>query len=180
MARGTLIYYGLRLFADNPVGYGLAFAPMTLWSSYWPDIYTMPAPRGVQVNDLHNYLLTMVNTYGIGLLLLAPIIARLLRSAGASFIFFVPYFVQILFHNAGPFYNDTVIWFVSAAIATAVSSRSQFEGAATFMSPRGRSVGIRRNTEPVGLYLGNGRDRVRGFGGGRRARRSWGPRPEKS
>lgn len=118
-ARITMVYYGLRLFADNPLGYGLAFAPMTLWSSYWPDLYMMPAPEGVRIHDLHNYVLSMLNIYGIGLLLLAPLIAKLLRRAGASLIFFVPYFVHILFHNSGPFYNDNVFWFVIAAVAAA-------------------------------------------------------------
>jgi hypothetical protein len=120
-ARSTLVYYGLRLFADNPLGYGLSFAPMTLWQSYWPDLYTMSAPQGTRENDLHNYLVNMLNIYGIGLLLLVPIVAKLLRRSKASLIFFIPYLVHILFHNSGPFYNDNVIWFVVAAIAAARS-----------------------------------------------------------
>lgn len=118
-ARATLVYYGLRLFADNPLGYGFTFAPMTLWSSYWPDLYTMAAPRGTRENDLHNYFVNMLNIYGIGILLLTPLIARLLSRSKSSLIFFIPYFVHILFHNSGPFYNDNVIWFVIAAIAAA-------------------------------------------------------------
>lgn len=116
-ARSTLVYYGLRLFADNPLGYGLTFAPMTLWQSYWPDLYMMQAPGGVRENDLHNYLVNMLNIYGIGLLILAPIVAKLLWHSKASLIFFIPYLVHILFHNSGPFYNDNVIWFVIATIA---------------------------------------------------------------
>ncbi len=116
-ARSTLVYYGLRLFADNPLGYGLTFAPMTLWHSYWPELYVMQAPRGVRVNDLHNYLVSMLNIYGIGLLLLTPIVARLLWHSKTSLIFFIPYVVHIIFHNSGPFYNDNVIWFVIATIA---------------------------------------------------------------
>ena len=42
-ARLTLVYYGWRLFADNPLGYGFSFAPMTLWTSYWPDLYMAPS-----------------------------------------------------------------------------------------------------------------------------------------
>ena len=118
-ARITMVSYGLRLFADNPLGYGLAFAPMTLWTSYWQDLYMMPAPEGIRIHDLHNYVLNMLNIYGIGILLLAPLIAKLLRRAGGSLIFFIPYLVHILFHNSGPFYNDNVIWFVMAAIAAA-------------------------------------------------------------
>ena len=153
-ARGTLVYYGLRLFADNPVGYGLTFAPMTLWSSYWPDLYTMPAPQGVRENDLHNYVVSMLNIYGIGILLLVPIIARLLRRAGASLIFFVPYMVHILFHNSGPFYNDNVIWFVIAAIAAA-NTASVPSGYAAVSSTARRSrslprLGARFATPPGG------------------------------
>lgn len=142
-ARTTLIYYGLRLFADNPLGYGLMFAPMTLWSSYWPDLYMMPAPQGARVNDLHNYAISMLNIYGIGILLLMPIIARLLRRAGPSLIFFVPYIVQILFHNAGPFFNDNVIWFVIAAIA-ATSVASETRGQAAPVSTARRFRGSQR------------------------------------
>lgn len=116
-ARSTLAYYGLRLFADNPLGYGLTFAPMTLWQSYWPDLYLMQAPRGVRENDLHNYLISMLNIYGVGLLIFAPILAKLLSASKSYLIFFIPYLVHIFFHNSGPFYNDNVIWFVIAAIA---------------------------------------------------------------
>ena len=75
-ARSTLVYYGLRLFADNPLGYGLTFAPMTLWNSYWPDLYTDASAPGARVNDLHNYVMNMLNIYGIGILLFAPIVGR--------------------------------------------------------------------------------------------------------
>ena len=118
-ARSTLVYYGLRLFADNPVGYGLTFAPMTLWQHYWPDLYMMQAPEGTRENELHNYLVNMINTYGVGLLLFTPVVVRLLTRSKASLIFFIPYIIHILFHNYGPFFNDNVIWFVVAAIAAA-------------------------------------------------------------
>lgn len=118
-ARYTLIYYGTQLFLDNPLGYGLKFEPMNYWSSYWPAVYLMPAPEGVQIRDLHNYVLTMLNTYGVGLLLVLPIALKLLFRAGVSLIFFVPYAVHVFFHNSGPFANDTVIWFVIAAIVAA-------------------------------------------------------------
>jgi hypothetical protein len=152
-ARMTMIVYGLRLFADNPLGYGLAFAPMSLWSSYWSDLYLLPAPEGIRIHDLHNYVLNMLNMYGIGLLLLAPLIARLLRRATSSLIFFVPYLVHILFHNSGPFYNDNVIWFVIAAVAAA-GRRSEPRTAAApafgaarnsgRLQPVGRPVALRR------------------------------------
>ena len=64
----------------------------------------MPAPQGARVNDLHNDAVSMLNIYGIGIYCLfgsSPNCSR----AGASLIFFVPYVVHILFHNAGPFFN---------------------------------------------------------------------------
>jgi len=119
VGRFTMAYYGIRLFLDNPLGYGLAFDPAGMWGKYWFDLYTMPAPMVVQVHDLHNFVLSMMNIYGVGLLLLAPLAWKLLRQSGGSLIFFIPYIFQILFHNSGPFYNDNLIWFVIAAIAAA-------------------------------------------------------------
>lgn len=129
-ARSTLAYYGLRLFVDNPLGYGLTFAPWTLWQKYWPDLYLMQAPQGTRENELHNYLVSMLNIYGIGLLLLAPVVARLLWRSKRSLIFFIPYLVHILFHNSGPFYNDNVIWFVIAAIAATNQGQETHSNAA--------------------------------------------------
>ncbi|MFC7536044.1 O-antigen ligase family protein [Sphingomonas sp. GCM10030256] len=139
-ARSTLVYYGLRLFADNPLGYGLTFAPMTLWQGYWPDLYMMQSPQGTRENDLHNYLVTMINVYGVGLLLLTPIVARLIWQIRASLIFFIPYMVHIFFHNSGPFHTDNVIWFAIAAIAAAEPVRLE--------QPAGAGGRIARRTMP--------------------------------
>jgi hypothetical protein len=143
-ARMTMVVYGLRLFEDNPAGYGLAFAPMTLWSSYWSDLYMMPAPEGIRIHDLHNYVLNMLNMYGIGILMLAPLIARLLRRAGSSLIFFIPYLVHILFHNSGPFYNDNVLWFVIAAVAAAGHEAEMRSDAARASSVARNPMGLQR------------------------------------
>ena len=120
-ARSVFAYYGIRLFIDNPVGYGFAFHPAELWAPYWPELYMMRGSRGTQENMLHNYVLSMVNIYGIGILLFAPLAIRLLRRAAFYSIFFIPYGVHILFHNSGPYYSDTIIWFVIAAIGTAAA-----------------------------------------------------------
>lgn len=155
-ARSTLVYYGLRLFADNPLGYGLTFAPMTLWQHYWPDLYMMQAPEGARENELHNYLVNMINTYGVGLLLFTPVVARLLMRSKASLIFFIPYIIHILFHNYGPFFNDNVIWFVVAAIAAAnveqdVRREAALRGiAAPALNSRRMSPALRRYTGRAG------------------------------
>ena len=120
-ARSVFTYYGIRLFIDNPVGYGFGFLPYELWAPYWPDLYMMRGSRGTQENMLHNYVLSMVNIYGVGLLIVAPLALKLLIRAFPYYIFFIPYGVHILFHNSGPFYSDTIIWFVIAAIGTATA-----------------------------------------------------------
>jgi hypothetical protein len=123
-ARSVFAWYGTRLFLDNPLGYGFGFFPAELWAPYWPELYMMRGSRGTQENMLHNYVLSMINIYGIGILLFAPLAFRLLKRVRAYALFFVPYAVHILFHNSGPFYSDTIIWFVIAAIGAAAAEAS--------------------------------------------------------
>ncbi|CAA9496711.1 MAG: hypothetical protein AVDCRST_MAG44-508 [uncultured Sphingomonas sp.] len=142
-ARSVFAYYGMRLFFDNPLGYGLAFQPTELWSGYWSDLYTMRGAKGTQTSQLHNYALSMLNIYGAGLLLFVPIVAKLLRRGSASLIFFVPYIVHIAFHNSGPLYSDIVIWFVFAAISAAGAAKESPDLDQRFvplMRPWARSV----------------------------------------
>lgn len=137
-ARSVFAWYGTRLFIDNPIGYGFGFHPAELWAPYWPELYMMRGSRGTQENMLHNYVLSMINIYGVGILLFAPLAIKLLIRAGLYCLFFIPYAVHILFHNSGPFYSDTIIWFVIAAIgaATARSTRRAV-GHSHSMPPRG-------------------------------------------
>lgn len=117
--RIVFAYYGVRLFLDNPIGYGLTFDPTALWGRYWSDLYLIRGAQGAQVHPLHNYVLSMLNIYGFGLLLFVPFAMKLLKGARGSLIFFVPYLVEILFHNAGPFFNDVILWFAIAAVSAA-------------------------------------------------------------
>lgn len=117
--RIVFAYYGFRLFLDNPIGYGLTFDPTAHWGQYWSDLYLIRGAQGAQVHPLHNYVLSMLNIYGFGLLLFVPIALKLLGRAKGSLIFFVPYVIEILFHNAGPFFNDVILWFTVAAVSAA-------------------------------------------------------------
>lgn len=119
VGRMPMVSFGVRLFLDNPLGYGFAFKPFDHWTAYWDQFYTLPGAVVIQTRHLHNYVLNMVNTYGVGLLLLVPLLIALLRESRASLIFFLPYVVHIMFHNSGPFWNDMLIWFVIATIAVA-------------------------------------------------------------
>ena len=119
--RSVFVYYGMRLFIDNPLGYGFGFVPYQLWEPYWSDLYMMRGASGTREHMLHNYMLSMINIYGVGLLILAPLALKLLLRTFPYYIFFIPYAVHILFHNSGPFYSDTIIWFVIAAIGVAAA-----------------------------------------------------------
>jgi hypothetical protein len=118
-SRLALAYYGVRLFLDNPLGYGFAFEPFRYWTEYWHDLYMIPTATAVQSSVLHNYLLSMLNIYGVGLLLVLPFVVKLLVRARAALIFFIPYMVQIAFHNSAPFFGDTIIWLVVPAVVAA-------------------------------------------------------------
>ncbi|MDZ4138771.1 MAG: O-antigen ligase family protein [Erythrobacter sp.] len=115
--RESLFTYGLMLFINNPLGYGFEFTPSDHWQKYWQEIYTLTNPSGIRTAELHNYLLNMMNVYGIGLIIFLPLIYALLKRARYVLIFFIPYIIHIMFHNSGPFWNDTIFWFAVAALA---------------------------------------------------------------
>jgi hypothetical protein len=119
LGRLTLLQYGVQLFLANPLGYGFGFDPRAFWMDHWRDMYQLTQAEVIQVSILHNYPLSMLNVYGIGLLLLLPLCAAILYRTRACFLFFVPYVVHILFHNSAPFMGDTIVWIVIAVVAAA-------------------------------------------------------------
>jgi hypothetical protein len=121
--RQSLFTYGLYLFRDNPLGYGFGFDPIEHWTKYWQDLYTLDNPNVVKISELHNYMLNMLNTYGVGLVLVAPLVWELLFRARYSMIFFIPYIVHTTFHNTGPFWNDMIFWYVVATLSSYVPAR---------------------------------------------------------
>lgn len=146
MGRITLSYYGLRLFLDNPFGYGLDFDPTRYWQSYWSDLAAMPSAGSVQIYPLHNYILSMLNFYGIGMLALIPLIVLAFRPYRGSFIFFVPYGFHILFHNAGPFWNDALIWLILPVAHQASQTQRALPFQTEPPSPRSRRLSSAADT----------------------------------
>jgi hypothetical protein len=153
--RSSLVALGLLLFADNPLGYGFGFDPTQHWSKFWQDLYTMDNPSVLKDTQLHNYVLNMLNTYGIGLLLAVPLAAHLLMRSRHVIIFFIPYIVHIMFHNFGPYWNDTPFWFTVAALAAPLLSRS---GTPIAEQDEGDHV----DPQVDGPYLGSDDEGVRG------------------
>ncbi len=100
----------------------------------------MRGSRGTQENMLHNYVLSMINIYGVGILILVPLAIKLLIRTSVYLIFFIPYAVHILFHNSGPFYSDTIIWFVIAAIGVAAAQNQGGHRARSMPPPVIRGV----------------------------------------
>lgn len=123
--RGSLIAMGILLFTDNPLGYGFGFSPTDHWPKFWQELYTLQNPSVLKDTQLHNYILNMINTYGIGLLLAAPVAYSLLMRARTVIIFYIPYIIHIMFHNFGPYWNDTPFWFTVAALAAPLLATGQ-------------------------------------------------------
>lgn len=128
--RAALFYYGFLLFVNHPLGYGLGFDPTLYWGDYWHLVQGMPNAGAIQVFPLHNYILSMLNFYGVGILLLAPLLWIVFRSYRWTALYFIPYVAHIMFHNAGPFWDDPLIWSVIAVaagyrqVASSVATRS--------------------------------------------------------
>jgi O-Antigen ligase len=129
MGRLALWKFGMLLFRDNPLGYGFGFVPASQhWMPYWHELYTLQGADDIKTKELHNYVLIMLNTYGVGLMLILPLLASILRRVGNYLIYFIPYLAHIMFHNSGPFWNDTLIWFVVGALSAGVVAAPSREG----------------------------------------------------
>ena len=113
--RQTLVYYGWRLLNARPFGYGLGFDPRLHWEGQWPYIRDLPNAIVVRTVELHNYALNMLNYYGVMILGTLPFIGWMLYRRRMLLLGFIPYCVHIVFHNYGPFQNDTLIMFLIAA-----------------------------------------------------------------
>lgn len=124
VGRLSLIKYGLLLIRDNPLGYGFAFNPSDHWMKYWRELYGLQSSDDVQSKELHNYVLNMVNTYGVGLLLVMPMAVALIRRSSRYLIYFLPYIMHILLHNSGPYWNDNILWFVVGALSASLAGEN--------------------------------------------------------
>lgn len=110
--RGVLANYGVRLFLDNPLGYGLGFNSTDLWADYWEYLQYANNSQVVKTFTLHNYFLLMLNKYGIATLMVLPILLPRSRKDWTMLLAFVPYFFHVAFHNDGPLQADFLIWYI--------------------------------------------------------------------
>lgn len=108
-----LLLYGLQLFLDNPLGYGLSFDTTSIASNYFVFINTLGLNfYAIENLALHNSYINILVCYGIfGFILYLYFLytifnLRLHPSLKYFKILFLAYFVNILVHNAGIFYGD--------------------------------------------------------------------------
>lgn len=128
MVRGGLVQYGMQLFYLNPVGYGLGFDSRALSSSADIDFSRIDNAAIVinvfSVVGLHNFLVTMLNRYGVAFIFLSIWCAYILLKKRIYLIPFVPYIVHILFHNLGPLDIDYVIWCAIGTLSVSETVRT--------------------------------------------------------
>jgi hypothetical protein len=120
--RVTLIFYGLQLFREHPLGYGLGFDPTRYWGDHLELLMTFTNPNSAISFELHNYPLTILNYYGVGILLAIPAAFAMMARHRSVLLAFLPYVIHILFHNYGPLAkNDHLIFLAFAAVAMPVA-----------------------------------------------------------
>ncbi|MCI0428968.1 MAG: O-antigen ligase family protein [Rhodospirillales bacterium] len=112
VGRFVLQYYGLLLFLARPIGYGLTFDSTEHWTEFWTYVKDFDNANAVTAYALHNYFLMMINKYGFPILLVAGAVAWKLGRHKWALLGFVPYLVQIFFHNDGPLMADFLIWYI--------------------------------------------------------------------
>lgn len=144
VGRLSLVKFGLLLIRDNPLGYGFLFNPSDHWMKYWRELYGFQSSDDVQSKELHNYVLNMINTYGVGLVLVMPMAVALIRRSSRYLIYFLPYIMHILLHNSGPYWNDNVLWFVVGALSAALAGET--------VQPRRVSSGLVRRAQSTNMW----------------------------
>jgi hypothetical protein len=110
--RGVLRAYGLLLFFDRPLGYGLSFNSVEHWGTYWPRLSHYPNADAITIHALHNYYLMVMNKYGFAIMLLAGAVIYYLARHKMVLLVFIPYAIHIFYHNDGPFQSDFLFWLV--------------------------------------------------------------------
>jgi hypothetical protein len=136
LGRQVLADFGWRLFLDRPIGYGLGFDSTQHYNEFSQYLLYFANPEQARLYPPHNYVLNMLNKYGVGMVLLIPLFLPRRRSTYYAALPFSAYLLHILFHNDGPFQADFLIWYVFAMFTPALSLMNQ-EGSGS----QARSVG---------------------------------------
>ncbi|GAA5193588.1 hypothetical protein GCM10025772_24790 [Ferrimonas gelatinilytica] len=111
-ARFPLALLGLKLFVDNPFGYGWLISANSLADGYWHDLYRIKNADAVVYLGIHNHLVSFLFTYGVpGALLGLWCLRECYRRYGlVLLVALAPYGFHALFHNDGIFLGGNYIW----------------------------------------------------------------------
>lgn len=112
VGRAVLALYGVRLFLEHPIGYGLTFDSTKHASRYFHDFIGMGNSQAIRNYALHNYPLLILNKYGAAVIALVALVFPRRRQHWLIVLAFLPYILHILFHNDGPFQADFLIWYI--------------------------------------------------------------------
>jgi hypothetical protein len=127
--RVTLFFYGIQLLRERLIGYGLGFDPTRYWGDHLELLMTFDNPSAAISVELHNYPLTMLNYYGIGILLFVPAAILMMSRHATTLLAFLPYAIHVLFHNYGPLAkNDYLIFLAFAAVTMPILHRQRRAG----------------------------------------------------
>ena len=75
LGRFTLGSYGIRLFLNQPMGYGLGFNPRDHWPEHWEFLQHMANAQAIRHYGLHNFFLNSLNKYGLPIIFVATFTA---------------------------------------------------------------------------------------------------------
>ncbi len=111
-ARFPLALLGLKLFVDNPFGYGWLISANSLADGYWHDLYRIKNADAVVYLGIHNHLVSFLFTYGVpGAALGLWCLRECFRRYGLLLLVaLAPYAFHALFHNDGIFLGGNYIW----------------------------------------------------------------------
>ena len=112
IGRAALYYFGLLLFSENPLGYGLLFDSRNFANQFAHAIIHMDNAEIISTFSLHNYYLQMLNKYGIFVLAVIPLLIPFRRTEWLGWFCFLPYLIHVSFHNDGPLSSDFLFWIV--------------------------------------------------------------------
>lgn len=115
--RMALAYGAILQFFEQPFGYGWGFDVTKNAGAYWKFVASMPGASAIFIRDPHNGFINFLLSYGILGILTVISFALPRRRYFLSFLFlFSPYFFHVLFHNAGVFVGDNIIWYVFSTL----------------------------------------------------------------
>ncbi len=115
VGRLVLMQFGLKLFLNNPFGYGWGVTPGEYAWLFWEELSHLPRAEVTHRLGIHNGFINFLLTYGLlGVCIIAFVAAMNSRVTVAFVMVFPAYLINSALHNAGVFIGDMYFWFAFA------------------------------------------------------------------